>query len=213
MKTLKHAKTAIVILLGLVLVLWLVSLLPGSLNPFTTRDVDRSQPAVLKSIENIGQYRAASANLQLVIDLEKDTRFVPDFIKGERTLFVAAGNVDAGVDFGKIAPNGVTVDKDRKRATIILPASQLFEPKVDLKRSSLVDRKRGVIDRIGSLIGDGEDEREVLLLAERKLREAATADPQLRAQAEANTRKMLETLLRSLGFETVTVTFAPAPGN
>jgi hypothetical protein len=209
----KRAGIAVAALLGLILAIWVVSLLPGSLNPFTTDNVDRSQPAVLKSIEDIGEYRAATANLQLVVDLEKDTRFVPSFIKGERTLFVAAGTVDGGVDFSKLGQNGVVVDDDRKRVTITLPAAQLFEPKVDLKRSSVIDRNRGVIDRIGSLIGDGEDEREVLLLAEQKLRQAATEDPQLLARSEENTRKMLETLLGSLGFETVTVTFAPTPGN
>lgn len=212
-KSMKRAGIAVAALLGLILVIWVVSLLPGSLNPFKTDNVDRSQPAVLKSIEDIGEYRAATANLQLVVDLEKDTRFVPSFIKGERTLFVAAGTVDGGVDFRKLGQNGVVVDDDRKRVTITLPAAQLFEPKVDLKRSSVVDRNRGVIDRIGSLIGDGEDEREVLLLAEQKLRQAATEDPQLLARSEENTRKMLETLLGSLGFESVTVTFAPTPGN
>lgn len=213
MKLIKRAGIAGIALLGLILAIWLVSLLPGSLNPFTTENVDRSQPAVLKSIEDIGEYRAATANLQLVVDLEKDTRFVPSFIKGERTLFVAAGTVDGGVDFRKLGQNGVVVDDDRKRVTITLPAAQLFEPKVDLRRSSVVDRERGVIDRIGSLIGDGEDEREVLLLAEQKLRQAAREDPQLLARSEENTRKMLETLLGSLGFESVTVTFAPEPGN
>jgi hypothetical protein len=212
-KLIKRAGIAGIALLGLILAIWLVSLLPGSLNPFTTENVDRSQPAVLKSIEDIGEYRAATANLQLVVDLEKDTRFVPSFIKGERTLFVAAGTVDGGVDFRKLGQNGVVVDDDRKRVTITLPAAQLFEPKVDLRRSSVVDRERGVIDRIGSLIGDGEDEREVLLLAEQKLRQAAREDPQLLARSEENTRKMLETLLGSLGFESVTVTFAPEPGN
>ena len=39
-----------------------------------------------ESIEDIGEYRASSANLQLVLDLEKDTRFVPSVIKGERVL-------------------------------------------------------------------------------------------------------------------------------
>lgn len=163
---------------------------------------------MLRSIEDIGEYRASTANLQIVVDLAKDTRFIPDLIKGERTVFVAAGTVDAGVDFGQLGPEAVTVNADRTAATITLPPPRLYEPQVDLSRSSLVDRRRGVIDRITSLIGDGPDEREVLLLSDTKLREAAAADPRLRDQAEANTRRMLEALLGALGFTDVTVTFA-----
>lgn len=210
MKPLKLVLVAFGAVVGLVVAVWLVSLLPGSLNPFTTENKDRSQPAVLQSIEDIGQYRASSANLQIVVDLEKDTRFVPDFIKGERVLFVAAGAVDAGVDFTKLTPDAVTVDGTT--ATLTLPEAVLFNPQVDLDQSYVVDRQRGVIDRIGSVFGDGGDQREVYTLAERKLREAAAADPRVLQRARENTERMLTTLLTSLGFTKVTVTFAPTPG-
>jgi len=209
MRFLKFLGGAVATVVAVVLVL---QLLPGSLNPFRETSVDHSQPAVLKSISDIGEYRASSANLQLVIDLERDTRFVPSFIKGERTLFVAAGTVDAGVDMTQLAPDAVKVDGDGKRATITLPPARLFTPNVDLKKSYTVDRQRGVIDRIGGLFGDGNDEKAVYEMAERKLREAAAADPQIIERAETNTRRMLTTLLESLGFEEVTVTFAPQPG-
>lgn len=193
-----------------VAVVVVLQVLPGSLNPFRTRDVDRSQPAVLQSISDIGEFRASSANLQLVIDLERDTRFVPDFIKGERTLFVAAGTVDAGVDMTKMTPDAVRVDG--RSATVTLPPIQLFPPTVDMDKSYTVDRQRGVIDRIGGLFGDGNDEHAVYQMAERKLREAAAADPQVRRRAEDNTTRMLTSLLKSLGFETVNIVYAPEPG-
>ncbi|MFD2355104.1 hypothetical protein ACFSTC_46405 [Nonomuraea ferruginea] len=34
-----------------------------------------------------------------MVDLEKDANFLPDAVKGTRTLFVGAGGVDAYVDF------------------------------------------------------------------------------------------------------------------
>ena len=43
-----------------------------------------------------------------------------------------------------------------------------------------------------------------------KMRTAA-AKSDLRARAEENTRLMLERMLRSLGYTSVTVTFAPSP--
>lgn len=98
MKSVKLMFAVIGVVVGLAVAMWLVSVLPGSLNPFSETTHDRSQPAVLKSISDLGELRTASANLQIVIDVEKDTRFLPDFIKGERDLFVAVGSVDAGVD-------------------------------------------------------------------------------------------------------------------
>ena len=97
------------------LILLLPALIPA-LNPFKEETVDRSGPVLLKSLENLSEYRASSANLQVVVDVEKDTNLVPSFIKGERTLFVAAGNVDAAVDFGGLgkSPDAVRVSGDRK---------------------------------------------------------------------------------------------------
>ena len=208
----KWVVRGVIAIVGLAVALWIVSLLPGSLNPFKTEDIDRSQPAVLASIEKIGQYRAATANLQLIVDLEKDTKFVPDFIKGERTLFVAAGTVDAGVDLSAMGPDAVKVDGDRKHATIVLPAPRLYPAQVDPARSSVVDRKRGVLDRIGSVFSDGGDQQQLNVMAQQKLQAAAAADPRVLQQAKDNTKAMLESLLGSLGFETVDITFAGETG-
>ena len=66
---------------------------------------------LIKSLENLSDYHAATANMQVVVDLEHDVRLLPSFIKGERTLFVAAGNVDAAVNFAGLSrdPEAVKV--------------------------------------------------------------------------------------------------------
>jgi hypothetical protein len=187
----------------------------GELNPFREETRDRSQPALLRSLENLSQYRAATANLQVIVDVERDARLVPSFLKGERTLFVAAGTVDAAVDFsrlGRRGSNAVRVSGDRKGVTITLPAARLTEARVDPERSRVYDRDRGVLDRVGDFFADNPtDDQPVYVLAERKLREAAAADPDLRRTAERNTRIMLEGMMRGLGFERVTVRFARPP--
>src|SRR6266536_655783 len=96
----------LVVVLLVVALLRLTSWHPSLTNPFGTRTVDRSQPVLLLSLQNLSDYKAATANLQLVIDLEKDARFIPSFIKGERTLFVAAGSVDRLSSVVSDDPNG-----------------------------------------------------------------------------------------------------------
>src|SRR4051812_23631958 len=108
------------------LLLALPALIP-SLNPFKTETVDRTQPVLLKSLADLSDYHAATANLQQVVDVERDAKLVPSFIKGQRTLFLAAGSVDAAVDFrglGK-APGAVEVSGDRRAVTITLPPAHL----------------------------------------------------------------------------------------
>jgi len=195
---------------GVALILLLPALIPA-LNPFKEETVDRSGPVLLKSLENLSEYRAASANLQVVVDVEKDTNLVPSFIKGERTLFVAAGNVDAAVDFARLGRSrgAVRVSGDRKEVAITLPPARLTEARLDPERSRVYDRDRGALDRIGEALSDdgGADQQELYVLAERKLTEAAASDPALLRTAERNTRSMLEGMMRGLGFEKVTIRF------
>lgn len=186
----------------------LAALIPD-LNPFGTETKDRSQPVLLKSLERLSDYRAASANLQVVVDVEQDAKVLPDFIKGERTLLVAAGNVDAGVDFGGLKGEDVVVDENRTAATITLPGATLSDARIDLERTRVFDTDRGLLDRVGDAFGSGgaDEERRLLRLAQRKLADAAREDPNILRTAERNTRSMLEGMLRGLGFERVTIRF------
>jgi len=181
------------------------------LNPFKEETVDRSGPVLLKSLQDLNEYRAASANLQVVVDVEQDTDLVPSWIKGERTLFVAAGSVDAAVDFRALgkSPGALQVNDDRSAVAVTLPPAHLTDARLDQERSRIYDRDRGVLDRVGDALSDdgGADQQQLYVLAERKLADAAAADPQILQRAEENTRSMLEGMMRGLGFERVTVRF------
>jgi hypothetical protein len=178
------------------------------LNPFGSETKDRSQPAVLKSLERLSEYRAATANLQVVVDVERDAKNLPSFIKGERTLLVAAGTVDGTVSFGRLDERAVTVSPDRRSVTVRLPAARLSQARLDLRRTRIYDRDRGLIDRLIGAVDDQPDrDRALFALAERKLFEAAAADGGVRIAAERNTRQMLTNLLRGLGFERIDVRF------
>ena len=177
--------------------LFVVSKLP-SLNPFGTDEIDRSQPALLQSVKDLSQYHAAEGNFQVVVDLEKDVNWVPDVIAGSRTLFVAAGSVDAYVDFGGLDENALTVDSEKHTVRVQLPDAKLAKPNLDQKKTYLYSQERGVFDRISSLF-ETEDQQELYVLAEKKIGDAAK-DAGLTARAEKNTRAMLTGMFKSLGY-------------
>lgn len=186
-------------------------LLPSLPNPFASETVDRTQPALLESLEDLSRYEAARANFEVVVDSEKDARFLPSVIRGERTVFVGAGSVEAFVDFSQLDERSIRVSDDRRSVEVTVPAPALSDPRVDPERSRVVSRDRGILDRVGSVFSDSPtSDRRLYLAAEQKM-EAAAAASDLRARAEENTRTMLEGTLRSLGFTTVTVAFAANP--
>ncbi|MDO9353419.1 MAG: DUF4230 domain-containing protein [Solirubrobacteraceae bacterium] len=180
-----------------------------SLNPFKTERLDRSQPAVLKAIEDLGELRSSSANLQIVVDVEDDTKNVPSFLKGERVLFVAGGRVDGSVSLKDLGAKDIVVSDDRRTAKITLPRAVLGRAQIDPAKTRVYNRERGIVDRIEDLVGSNpNDEQELYVLAGKKLEAAAAADPEVLDRAEENTRATLTGLLKALGFTDVTITFA-----
>ncbi|GHJ56971.1 DUF4230 domain-containing protein [Micromonospora chersina] len=197
------AALAVVVLLGV----QATGLLPDFRNPFAKEQTDRSQPPLLKSIRDLSRYVAAEGNFQVVVDVQKDRRNVPDFLLNERTLFVGAGRIEAYVDFAKIGDGAVVVSDDGKSVEIKLPAPQLGETDLDMDKSYVFAEQRGLINRLNDLVGgDPNRQQQVYQLAEDRIT-AAARDSGLTARAEENTRKMLEGLLRSLGYQKVTVTY------
>jgi hypothetical protein len=137
---------------------------------------------------------------------------VPSVISGERTSLLATGTVDAYVDLEDLGPDRVTLSADGSSATIVLPAPRLDDPRVDPAQSRVLDRDRGILDRVSDAIEDNPvDDSALYAVAEDKLADAA-AQSDLQTRAQDNTRAMLTTLAGGLGVDDVTVTFEAAPG-
>jgi uncharacterized protein DUF4230 len=196
-----------VVVLGVVaLVLQLIGILP-KLNPFGTSTIDRSQPAVLQAVRDLSQYHAAAGDYQVVIDIEKDIKFVPSSIAGERTLFVAAGSIDAFVDFSHLADDAMTVSPDRKSVTLKVPQAQLAKPSLDNSRSYVFSQDRGILDRLGALVSAPQDQQQFYVAAEQRITDAAQHSG-LTERARTNTKLMLTGMLQALGFQ-VTIEDSP----
>lgn len=184
-----------------------VDLVPGFDNPFARHDVDRSESALLLALDDISEYRAATGTFQVVLDVERDTPYLPSFVAGDRTVFLATGTVDASVDFTGLTGDAVRVSDDGRAVALELPAPQLSPPRVDANASRVLSRDRGILDRLGSIFADNPaGEREFFQLAERKLATAAD-DSDLLRRAEDNTRQTLTAMMRSLGFTEIAVIF------
>jgi hypothetical protein len=183
------------------------NLLPSIHNPFSTTTTDRSGPVLLKSLTDLHTYDAAQANLQVVVDLKDETAYVPSFLKGKETLFVAAGSVQAGVDFSALDTSSMVIGKDHHTIAITLPHARLGETTVDPDQSYVASRQSGLLDHLGQVFSSGGSDAKLYQTAKAKIAAQAAGDPSIIQRAEDNTRSMLGTLLASLGYTQVTVTF------
>jgi hypothetical protein len=200
--------TAVVVVIAVLFAGLRLAVLPGLRDIFGTETTDRSGPALLKSIQDMSRYDAASGNFQVVVDLEKDAKYLPDAIRGTRTLYVGAGTVEGYVDLGKLGKQDVTVNSDRTSASIKLPHATLGKPALDPDHSYTVSKQRGLLDRIGDVFSDNPNsEQAVQKLASKHIGEAAKTSG-LTTRAETNTTNMLKGLLGSLGFTDVNISYS-----
>jgi hypothetical protein len=207
-RLLRLVATAAVVVLLAVVALQARDMLPRWFSPFDEQTQDRSGPAVLRSMRDLSRYEAANGSYQVIVDLERDARFLPDGIRGERTLFVGEGSVDAYVDFGRLDSGAITVSPDRTSVSVRLPHAQLEPTSMNTKRSYVFAQQRGLLDRVGDFFGDNpDDQHRLYVLAAEKIQAAAAASG-LRQRADHNAKQMMESMLKALGFERVTVSYA-----
>jgi hypothetical protein len=191
----------------LVLALSAVHLLPRLRNPFGETTSVSSQPVLLKSITALSRYEAASGTFQVVVELNQKANFLPAFMEGTQTLFVGQGSEIAFVDFSKLKGRSIQVSADRKTVKITLPHARLEPAVLNVKQSYVYAQQQGLLNRIGNFFsGNPNSQQQVYILAQQKIETAARQSPLL-AEAQRNTSSMLTGMLRSLGFQQVTVTF------
>lgn len=198
---------AVVALFVLYIIGSVVHLFPQLRNPFGETTTERSQPVVLKSIVDLSKYEAASGNFQVVVDISS-SGILPSFLEGSDTLFIGVGADNAYVDFSHLKGDAVAVSADRLTATLKLPHAQLDPAELDVKQSYVFAQQQGLFTRLNSFLsGNPNSQQAVYELAQKQIEQAA-AKSAVKADAERNTKMMLTSLLQSLGFKTVTVTFS-----
>ncbi len=175
--------------------------------PFGTETKDHSPPVIVNQIRDLAEFRAAEVDIEVIVDRERDVKWVPSFLAGDRVQYVAVGTVDATVDFSSLDDGAVVVADDGASATIIVPAPTIGEPVIDFDQGGVMNRDRGVLDRLGGVFVDNPTaEASLIAEAEDKML-AAAAESDLLERAEENTTTTLTDLATALGVENVRVVF------
>lgn len=177
------------------------------LNPFTTTEVDRSEEPVLVSMRDLARFVAGEAQYEVLVDLERDVKYVPGWVAGERTVLVVDGSVEAYVDFAGLTEDDIEISDDGTTVSVTLPEPELAEPRIDLDTSRALTEDRGLVDRVGDFFDTDTDARQEALAAAQDQISAAAEDSDLAERARANTTKTLEVMLSASGYDQVVVEF------
>jgi Protein of unknown function (DUF4230) len=176
-------------------------------NPFETKKVDRTGPALLTAIQNLARIEGSTGTFQVVVDIQEDAKYLPDALKGQRILYLAQGSASGTVELGDLDANHMIIDETTKSVTFRVPKAAINNVRIDPKASRVLSYKRGLLDRLGGAVSDLDPlPQELNIRAEQQLTEAAQAS-ELRQRAEASTRNVLQSIAQGLGYTNVVVTF------
>lgn len=176
-------------------------------SPFKTEVKDHSAPPVLLELKNIAAFHAAEGRFEVTVDEEKDVKWLPSFIAGERVQFIGVGSVDAVVDFSSLDAGSVQISENNTKVVVTLPPAYLAEPVMDLDISHVMNRDRGLLERVGGAFADSPTSDQGLITAAMDKIAVAADATDLRQRAEDNTKSMLYAMLKGFGFESVDIRF------
>ncbi|WP_416670372.1 DUF4230 domain-containing protein [Egbenema bharatensis] len=166
------------------------------------------QPLLMQQLRGISELTTAVFAMQTVVPASRD-RTLGGYVIGRTTLlYIAYGEVRAGIDLSAIQAEDIQVNGDS--VTIQLPPPQILDSKVDVNRSKVYDYDRG-------FLGLGPDAAPELqdLAAQTTLQqivEAACTQGVLQT-ASTQAQETISQLLVTAGYANSTVQVRqPAPG-
>jgi hypothetical protein len=159
--------------------------------------VNISQPTVVDRIQRLQRLETVTYTMDKVVQGERTSSILPDFLVGDKLLLSVHGQAIAGVDLSQLRPSDVTVNG--RSVHVRLPEAQVFVSALDSGKTRVYSRSTGLFVQ-----ADPDLESEVRATAEQDLRNSALSAGILDT-AHKNAASTLTALLLNLGFEQVQV--------
>lgn len=166
----------------------------------------RSSSGVVVAVRDLARLEGAEFQVERVISLtDKQSRLFGLIEAEDALLLIASGTITAGVDLAELTAGDFDIDERASKANISLPSSKVFSARLDNERTKVWKRDTDILAaRQESLETRARQE------AEKSLLDAAKEEGIIR-RSNDNVKRTVETLVRSLGYREVTVTFRDAP--
>lgn len=189
----KYLTLGVVALALIAIILFIVKVLPGA--PQYRFGNDRA--AVIKQMQSLSRLETASFSIDKIIEVSTDYNQLKQFFFGDKLLLVANGKVIAGFDLSLLKSSDFA--GTGSSVTLTLPKPQILETILDNTKTRVFDREQGLFTK-----GDINLEAEARQQAERAITNTACQGGILQ-EATANAEKQLKVILKSAGFESITI--------
>ena len=170
-------------------------------RPLESASSLRSTPSVVIAVRDLARLESVEFHVERVVDLRDRQSLLFGLIHTQDAiLFVAVGQVTAGVDLATLSEGDVVADPAAGTVSVTLPPPRVLSTRLDNERSWVFARTTDVLaQRHEDLETRARQE------AERTLEQTALASGIL-DRARANAEATVAALVRSLGYTSVTVT-------
>ncbi|MGH9616440.1 MAG: DUF4230 domain-containing protein [Acidobacteriaceae bacterium] len=159
--------------------------------------IDTSVPTVVNKIQRLQRLETVNYSLDKIVEGDRESSILPQFLAGDKLLLVVHGNVIAGIDLGQLTTNDVHILG--RAIQVNLPPAQIFVAALDNSKTRVYSRTTGLL-----VPEDPNLESQVRAQAQQQLQQAALADGIL-TTATKNARATLTSMLLGLGFQQVSV--------
>ncbi len=154
---------------------------------------DVSSPTVVEMIRQLSRLETVEYSLDKIVEGERQSAYLPNFLAGDKLLLVAHGEVIAGIDLGQLKAGDVLVNGDTVH--VRLPAAQILTTRIDNGRTRVYSRMTGLL-----VSSDPNLESDVRQIAEQQIAQAAL-DDRILEKARQNARTSVTALLYGLRFD------------
>ena len=171
-------------------------------SPAASRVQVTPSPNVVLAMRTLARLQTVNFHMERVVELTDQQSHLFGLVHSQDAiLLVAVGDVVAGVDLAKLGQADVDTDWATRSVRVRAPAPEIFSATLDNERTHVVTR---ATDRLATRREDleGMARRE----AESRLRSAAD-EAGILARAADSGERAFESLLRSMGYEHVQITW------
>ncbi|MBC8001523.1 MAG: DUF4230 domain-containing protein [Opitutaceae bacterium] len=190
----------VIIVLFVIISIFAFGLLMGTFFPRFSKNPAPPQivntATVLKQIQTLSQLVTVRHVYEKVVILE-DVKWYGE----SRVLFVAHGNVKAGVDLEQLKPEDISVSGER--ISVTMPKAILFDVYLDDHKSQVVERSTGLMRTF-----DKDLEQNARRQAVTEISRAARLNG-IEKEAEQRARDQLMLLFHQFGFKDVEIKTRP----
>jgi Protein of unknown function (DUF4230) len=162
---------------------------------------------VVKQVQDASELTTAIFTMEAVVPTQQDANIAGFVVGSTKLLYLAYGQVRAGVDLSQIQATDIQAQGDQ--LIVRLPAPKLLDSKIDVSRSNVYDYNRG-------FLGLGPDAAPTLqTLAQQKALEritTAACNEGILQKANDRAKLVVSQLVKVPPYATVTVELTPPAG-